>query len=44
MTNIGFVGLGIMGGPMASHLNDNGYNLSVFNRSKAARDTQASLA
>ena len=34
MTNIGFVGLGIMGGPMASHLNDNGYNLSVFNRSK----------
>ena len=34
MTNIGFVGLGIMGGPMASHLNNNGYNLSVFNRSK----------
>ena len=34
MTNIGFMGLGIMGGPMASHLNDNGYNLSVFNRSK----------
>ena len=34
MTNIGFIGLGIMGGPMASHLNDNDYNLSVFNRSK----------
>ena len=34
MTNIGFIGLGIVGGPMASHLNDNGYNLSVFNRSK----------
>ena len=34
MTNIGFIGLGIMGGPMASHLNDKGYNLSVFNRSK----------
>ena len=34
MTNIGFVGLGIMGGPMASHLNDKGYNLFVFNRSK----------
>jgi 2-hydroxy-3-oxopropionate reductase len=34
MTNIGFVGLGIMGGPMASHLNNNGHNLSVFNRSK----------
>ena len=34
MTNIGFVGLGIMGGSMASHLSNNGYNLSVFNRSK----------
>ena len=34
MTNIGFIGLGIMGGPMASHLSNNGYNLSVFNRSK----------
>ena len=34
MINIGFIGLGIMGGPMASHLNDKGYNLSVFNRSK----------
>ena len=34
MTNIGFIGLGIMGGPMASHLNNNGYNLSVFNRSR----------
>ena len=33
MTKIGFIGLGIMGGPMASHLNNNGYNLSVFNRS-----------
>ena len=34
MTNIGFIGLGVMGGPMASHLSNNGYNLSVFNRSK----------
>ena len=34
MTNIGFIGHGIMGGPMASHLNDKGYNLFVFNRSK----------
>ena len=34
MTNIGFVGLGVMGGNMASHLSNNGYNLSVFNRSK----------
>jgi 3-hydroxyisobutyrate dehydrogenase-like beta-hydroxyacid dehydrogenase len=35
MINIGFIGLGIMGGPMASHLINNGYALSVFNRSKA---------
>ena len=34
MTNIGFIGLGIMGGHLASHLSNNGYNLSVFNRSK----------
>jgi 3-hydroxyisobutyrate dehydrogenase-like beta-hydroxyacid dehydrogenase len=39
MTNIGFVGLGIMGGPMASHLSNNGYNLSVFNRSKEKSET-----
>ena len=34
MTNVGFIGLGIMGGPIASHISNNGYNLSVFNRSK----------
>ncbi|MDB4661174.1 NAD(P)-dependent oxidoreductase [Gammaproteobacteria bacterium] len=34
MTNIGFIGLGVMGGPMASHVINNGFNLSVFNRSK----------
>jgi 3-hydroxyisobutyrate dehydrogenase-like beta-hydroxyacid dehydrogenase len=34
MSNVGFIGLGIMGGPMASHLSNNGYNLSVFNRSR----------
>jgi 2-hydroxy-3-oxopropionate reductase len=34
MTNVAFIGLGIMGGPMASHISNNGYNLSVFNRSK----------
>ena len=33
MTNIGFVGLGVMGDPMANHIGNNGYNLSVFNRS-----------
>lgn len=34
MTNVGFIGLGVMGGPMASHIISNGFNLSVFNRSK----------
>ena len=34
MTKIGFIGLGIMGGPMASHISNHGYSLSVFNRSK----------
>ena len=34
MTNVGFIGLGVMGGPMASHVINNGFNLSVFNRSK----------
>ena len=34
MTNVGFIGLGIMGGPMASHIINNGFNLSVFNRTK----------
>tara|TARA_B100001250_G_scaffold396794_1_gene403177 strand:- start:1796 stop:2671 length:876 start_codon:yes stop_codon:yes gene_type:complete len=30
---IGFVGLGIMGYPMAGHLSKNGFKVSVFNRS-----------
>ena len=34
MTNIGFIGLGTMGGPMASHISNNGHSLTVFNRSK----------
>ena len=34
MTNVGFIGLGVMGGPMASHIINNGFNLSVFNRTK----------
>ena len=34
MNNVGFIGLGVMGGPMASHVINNGFNLSVFNRTK----------
>ena len=35
MTKIAFIGIGIMGGPMARHLKDAGHDLTVFNRSKA---------
>jgi 3-hydroxyisobutyrate dehydrogenase len=33
MAKIGFIGLGVMGGPMAGHLATAGHELSVFNRS-----------
>jgi 3-hydroxyisobutyrate dehydrogenase-like beta-hydroxyacid dehydrogenase len=32
--NVGFVGLGMMGSPIASHLQSAGYHLSVYNRTK----------
>ena len=35
MKKIGFIGTGIMGGAMAGHLIDAGYELSVYNRTKA---------
>jgi 2-hydroxy-3-oxopropionate reductase len=34
MKNIGFIGLGIMGKPMAKNLLKSGYPLVVYNRSK----------
>jgi 3-hydroxyisobutyrate dehydrogenase len=36
-TKIGFIGLGIMGAPMASHLLKTGYELKVYNRSDRPR-------
>ncbi len=30
--NVSFIGLGVMGYPMAGHLQNNGYNVTVFNR------------
>lgn len=33
MENIGFIGLGIMGAPMAGHLLDGGHQVSLFSRS-----------
>ena len=35
---VGFVGLGVMGGPMAAHLATAGHQVSVFNRSRAKTD------
>ena len=34
MKNIGFIGLGVMGSPMAGHISNAGYSLKVFNRTK----------
>src|SRR5436190_16737488 len=36
--NVGFIGLGVMGRPMAKHLVAKGYSLRVHNRSRAAVD------
>ena len=38
MTTIGFVGLGIMGAPMAGHLVDAGHDVVGYNRSRPAVD------
>ena len=35
MTNIGFIGLGLMGSPMAKRLLNSGYKLNVWNRTKS---------
>ncbi len=32
--NVSFIGLGVMGYPMAGHLQKNGYNVTVYNRTK----------
>ena len=33
--NISFIGLGVMGYPMAGHLHKNGYNVTVYNRTES---------
>lgn len=35
MTRIAFIGLGVIGGPMARHLKQAGHDLTVYNRSRA---------
>ena len=37
-TQVGFIGLGIMGVPMAGHIMDGGYALHVYNRTKASAE------
>ena len=37
-TKVGFIGLGIMGAPMAGHIMDGGYALHVYNRTKASAE------
>ncbi len=37
-TTVGFIGLGIMGKPMARNLMKAGYKLVVYNRSRAPMD------
>jgi 3-hydroxyisobutyrate dehydrogenase len=38
MSKIGFIGLGVMGFPMAGHLNTLGHDVVVFNRTRAKAD------
>lgn len=41
MARIGFVGLGVMGGPMARHLGAAGHDLTVYNRTPAKAEAWA---
>ena len=41
MTNIAFIGTGVMGGPMAGHLVSAGHSLTVYNRSRAKAEAWA---
>ena len=34
MTRVGFIGLGVMGSPMSSHLSKKGFNTFVYNRTQ----------
>lgn len=39
LKNIGWIGTGVMGAPMAQHLMDKGYKLSIFTRTKAKAES-----
>ena len=36
--NVTFIGLGVMGFPMAGHLKNNNYEVTVFNRTSSKSD------
>ena len=38
MAKIGFLGLGVMGYPMAGHLQTHGHQVTVYNRTQAKAD------
>ena len=37
--NVTFIGLGVMGFPMAGHLKNNNFNVTVFNRTASKADS-----
>lgn len=41
MTKLAFLGMGVMGGPMAGHLKAAGHNVTVFNRTRAKAEAWA---
>ena len=43
MTRIAFIGLGVMGGPIARHLKQAGHDLTVYNRSRAKAENGSKL-
>ena len=43
MTNVAFLGLGTMGGPMAGHLSAKGHEIAVFNRTAAKAEAWAKV-
>jgi 3-hydroxyisobutyrate dehydrogenase len=42
MTKLAFLGLGVMGGPMAGHLQTNGHDVTVYNRTASKAQNWAS--
>ena len=41
MANVAFLGLGVMGGPMAAHLQAKGHNVTVYNRTASKAEAWA---